>query len=128
MNNRIIANELIKIAKDLLAATHDDVKIQNSRSYGKTYWGGEGLYQKELEELQDAGELGKWTRRYYRFYNDGDFPRNIPGIPSYVTREDLRHDRTGKISTNIARALEYWADDMIMRDWKKYQAKKKRER
>ena len=118
--------KLIKVCcKKVDAGIHDDVKIEKNVSYGKTYWGHRGVYQKELEELSENNSLGSWVRRYYRFYNDGDAPRGIPGVPIGVTTRDLQHNDI--LKTKVAQALEYWADKKIQEDWKKYSAKKNRQ-
>lgn len=47
----------------------------------KTYWNGNGRFQKEYHEL-NSDPAFKWTKaeenakyRYYRYFNDGDLPQ-----------------------------------------------------
>lgn len=117
---RSIANEekLTRIAKKLAAGIHDDIKIEKHISRGKSYWGRNGLHQDKYEELYENDALGSWTRAYYRFYNDGDIPKvYLPRLGQPSKYDD---------PTEIAQALEYWADEKILEDWKRYQAKRKR--
>lgn len=90
---------------------HEDIKIENSVVFGNTYWVNRGLHQDKLNILTANNALGNWSRRYYRFYNDGDIPRGITGIKSW------------KSETCNAKELEFWADKMILKDWERYQRK-----
>lgn len=115
-----IANEekLTRIAKKLVAGIHDDIKIEKHMAKGESYWGGNGLYQDKYEELYENDALSSWPRTYYRFYNDGDTPKvYLPKLGRPSKYDD---------PSEIAQALEYWADEKILNDWKRYQAKKKR--
>lgn len=115
-----IANEekLTRIAKKLVAGIHDDIKIEKHIAKGKSYYVRKGLYQDKYEELYENDALSSWPRTYYRFYNDGDIPK--------VTLPKLGQPSKYDDPSEIARALEYWADEKILNDWKRYQAKKKR--
>ena len=108
-----IANEekLTRIAKKLVAGIHDDIKIEKHMAKGKSYWGDNGLYQDKYEELRETDALSSWPRTYYRFYNDGDIPK--------VTLPKLGRPSNYDDRTKIAQALEYWADEKILNDWKR---------
>lgn len=78
--------------------------------YSHTYWNGNGLYQKKLNEMEQAGWNEKYTkksqataRRYYRYYNDGDIPRGM------------------MYEFDIERILEAQAHEMIKAEYKRFQ-------
>lgn len=77
-----------------------------------TYWNGNGLYQKKLNEMEAAGWNEKYTkksqataRRYYRYFNDGDIPRGMRWETEFI----------------IERALEAQAHEMIKAEYKRFQ-------
>lgn len=56
------------------------------------------LYDKDILTQPDKNKKDSLFRKYYRYYNDGDFPRG-------VTRWDH--------PTDIAKSLEYQAEEFI---------------
>ena len=78
----------------------------------RTYWQGNGLYQRKLNEMEEAGWNERYTkasqataRRYYRYYNDGDIPRGM----QYNTVD------------RIERMLEGQAHEMIKKEYARFQ-------
>lgn len=59
------------------------------------------LYDKDILTQTDKNKKDSLFRKYYRYYNDGDFPRGVKG----VTRWDH--------PTDIAKALEDQAEEFI---------------
>lgn len=89
------------------------IKIRQHCVYGECYWNGNGRYQKEYEEMRAANwETTKayWTmsKRYYRFFNDGDLPYRGMGN-----------------ETEIANRLEADMDARIASEYKRFKRAKK---
>lgn len=86
------------------------IKISNHCVHGKCYWNGNGRYGKQVKEMDRAGfshtkAYQAMSRRYYRFYNDGDRPYRQAGYMS---------------ETEIANRLEADMDKRIEAEYKRF--------
>lgn len=77
-------------------------KLQNS------YWNNNGQFQRMVDELQAANVEIKGCKTYYRFYNDGDFPRGIRGIDMFSSQEEIEI------------RLEQWMDANVLEAYAKF--------
>ena len=92
----------------------DEVKVERCWGNGLKRLDGLMSYMYDREILGKVDRYYKDTKfyRYYRYYNDGDFPRGLKGIRKYASSD-----------TEVAEALERDVTDFMKRVLKKYKGK-----
>lgn len=72
------------------------------------------MYDKDILTKGEKNEKDKVFRQYYRYHNDGDFPRGITKTKGVSAYENAKY---------IEQALEEYLDDFIKKILKKYMPK-----
>lgn len=103
----------------------NDLKPKPQRQYPPSFWSGDSPYQKMVDEIFAAGMEIPNSYKYYRWYNDGDYPAGMLGAEGRALYHAYRgsaqgSERKKELYAKINEMLEKKMSDIVQATYNKW--------